>query len=70
MGQDEVPQLVNIREMARILNLKESWLYERTRKGAIPCVRLGKYLRFDPQEVLAFFRSKRADGSQVKDAVS
>ncbi len=57
-----VEKLVDVREMARILNVPVSWLYERTRLGTIPCIRIGKYVRFEPMEVLAFFRRQRSDG--------
>ncbi len=63
-------KLIDVRELAQQLNVPVSWLYERTRTGAIPCIRLGKYIRFNPQEVLAFFRSKSADGNGTQDAVS
>lgn len=55
-----VEKLVDVREMARILNVPISWLYERTRLGTIPCIRIGKYVRFDPLGVLAFFRKRKA----------
>ena len=63
-------KLIDVRELAALLHVPISWLYERTRTGAIPCIRLGKYIRFNPQEVLAFFRSKSADGNEPQDAVS
>jgi len=63
-------KLIDIRELAALLHVPVSWLYERTRTGTIPCIRLGKYIRFNPQEVLAFFRSKSADGNGAQDAVS
>ncbi len=68
---EEVPgRLIDVRELARILNVPTTWLYQRTRIGAIPCIRIGKYVRFNSEEVLAFFRSKSADGKPLKDAVS
>ena len=50
--------LVTVKEMAERLSVPESWIYQRTRLGqkAIPHLRLGKYIRFDPDEVMAFFR--------------
>ncbi len=54
-----VEKLVDVREMARLLNVPVSWLYERTRLGTIPCIRIGKYVRFEPAEVLAFFRKQK-----------
>lgn len=54
-----VEKLVDVREMARVIGVPVSWLYERTRLGTIPCIRIGKYVRFDPAEVLAFFRKQK-----------
>lgn len=64
--------LVDVKEMARILNIPASWIYQRTRIGpsAIPFVKVGKYVRFDPQEVLAFFRSGGADRKDAENGVS
>lgn len=68
---EDIPgRLIDVRELAQILNVPVSWLYEHTRKGAIPSIRVGKYVRFNPQEVLAFFRAKSPDGNLLKDAVS
>lgn len=60
--ESSTKKLIDVQEMARILNVPVSWLYERTRVGTIPCVRIGKYVRFDPQEVLAFLRGRKPDG--------
>ena len=50
--------LLTVQEMAKRINVPESWIYQRTRLGqkAIPHVRIGKYVRFNPDEVVAFFR--------------
>ncbi len=39
-------RLYTIDDAARMLHLKPTWLYERTRKNAIPHHRFGKYIRF------------------------
>jgi excisionase family DNA binding protein len=44
-------ELLNIEELSKLLNLPKSWIYERTRRGEIPHRKLGKYLRFDIQEI-------------------
>ena len=65
---DNIPivvRLVNVEEMARILGVPTSWLYQRTRLNAIPCVRIGKYVRFKPAEVLASFQTAERS-SEVK----
>lgn len=50
--------LLTVQEMAKRINVPESWIYQRTRLGqkAIPHVRIGKYVRFNSDEVMAFFR--------------
>ena len=50
-------RLVNIEEAAKFLDVPESWLYDRTRRNAVPCVRLGKYVRFNLQELLAWAKA-------------
>ena len=57
---NKVQGLVNADEIARILNVPKTWIYERTRQGqkAIPFIRLGAYVRFQPEVVINFFKSK------------
>lgn len=52
--------LITVDEMAQQLKVPVSWIYQRTRLGqkAIPHVRIGKYVRFNADEVVAFFRQK------------
>jgi excisionase family DNA binding protein len=40
-------------EAAARLGLRPSWLYERTRRKAIPHRRLGKYVRFTEEDLQA-----------------
>lgn len=53
--------LVSIKEMAKILAVKPSWIYQRTMRGkaAIPHIKVGKYVRFDPKEVVQFLNDKK-----------
>ena len=56
--------LKDIREMARILKVPKSWLYGQTRlrgPGTIPRLYVGKYLRFDPAQVIAWLQEKAAN---------
>jgi excisionase family DNA binding protein len=49
-------RLFTIKEAAEALRIPISWLYERTRRNAIPCRRIGKYVRFtegDLQEIIS-----------------
>lgn len=59
--KENIQKLVNVKEMAEILNVPESWIYERTRQGqlAIPHMRFGLYIRFYPQEVINHFKEEQ-----------
>ena len=49
-------RLFTITEAAEVLRIPISWLYERTRRNAIPCRKIGKYVRFtegDLQEIIS-----------------
>jgi excisionase family DNA binding protein len=45
--------LLDPEELAAKLKVPISWVYEQSRQGNIPTHRLGRYIRFDLEEVLA-----------------
>ena len=53
---------LTIDEAAALIRVPKSWLYERTRTNTVPHVKLGKYLRFDQEEFLAWAHQFRRDG--------
>ena len=65
-GQGDHPQMVDVHEMARILHVPISWLYLRTRFHEIPCIRVGKYLRFEPDKVIAYYREQQSSKTMEK----
>lgn len=53
---------LTVQELATALKVKNSWVYAETRKtgpGSIPRLRVGKYLRFDLQEVLIWLKDNQ-----------
>ena len=53
---------VDVDEMAAILKVPRSWLYAQTRRkgpDAIPVLRVGKYLRFLPPEVIGWLERRQ-----------
>ncbi len=56
----ENQKLADIKEMAGILRVPVSWIYQRTRlgPGAIPFMKVGKYVRFNPTEVIDFLKNR------------
>jgi excisionase family DNA binding protein len=53
---------LTVQEAADLLRVPVSWLYERTRTNSVPHVKLGKYLRFDREELTAWVDKLRRDG--------
>ncbi len=54
--------LLTVRELAEILKVPPSWVYEHTRdrsKDRIPGFRLGKYWRFAEVDVIAWLAARR-----------
>ena len=56
----EQVNLIGPGEMAKILGVPISWIYQRTRKGqeAIPHIKMGKYVRFNSGDVLNFLKER------------
>jgi excisionase family DNA binding protein len=55
--------LLTVEEVAKLLKVPISWVYEHTRSrapGRIPGFRLGKYWRFREADVLAWIERQRA----------
>ncbi|HVB32757.1 MAG TPA: helix-turn-helix domain-containing protein [Patescibacteria group bacterium] len=57
-------ELLTVRQVAELLQVPVSWVYGHLRKRSLeklPGYRLGKYWRFDREEVLAWLAQQRAD---------
>ena len=58
-------RLLTAREVADRLGVKTSWVEEHARTGAMPHVRLGRWVRFEWPAVLAWLDSCRVPGRPV-----
>lgn len=45
-------QLLDVEALASFLGVKPSWVYGKVAAKELPCVRVGRYLRFDRDRVL------------------
>jgi excisionase family DNA binding protein len=52
-GNGHTAELLTPEDLADRLKVPLSWVYEQSRQGKIPTYRIGRYIRFDLQEVLA-----------------
>jgi excisionase family DNA binding protein len=56
----EKDELLTTKEIADMLRVSVSWVYAHTgRKGSMPVVRVGKYMRFRYAEVLLWLELER-----------
>lgn len=51
------PELVKAKVLAARLSLPTSCVYQYAKEGRIPCVRAGKHVRFDVDQVLRALRT-------------
>ena len=59
---DDIDELMTIGDVASLLKVSTSWVYEHTRAGVrdrLPFVKLGKYLRFNRRDLRAYVDAKR-----------
>jgi excisionase family DNA binding protein len=58
-------RLLTADEVAELLNVPVRWVRDKTREGVIPCVPLGRYVRFDRDDVLAWRDLCKQGGRRV-----
>jgi excisionase family DNA binding protein len=54
-------QLLTVHDVAALLHVPVSWVYEHTRRGvpdALPVVKVGKYVRFRPADLWHYIDRK------------
>ena len=65
--QDDGPdlhELLTVEDVAALLKVSKSWVYEHTRSRGtpraerLPCIKVGKYVRFDARALRAFIQKK------------
>ena len=59
-------RLLDAIEVAERLGVPVSWVRESARSGAIPCVRLGRYVRFDMADVEAWLEACKRPGRPIR----
>ena len=59
----ELGALPTVQEVAEILKVPVSWVYEHSRPGCrdpLPCIKVGKYLRFFSSDILDHLKAIRS----------
>lgn len=58
-------RLLDAKEVAERLHVPVSWVRESTRSGAMPCVELGRYRRYDLADVERWLEECRKPGRTI-----
>jgi excisionase family DNA binding protein len=51
-------RLLDAKQAGELLAVPPTWLLAEARRNRIPHVRLGRYVRFDPEELEAWWRAR------------
>jgi excisionase family DNA binding protein len=55
-------RLLTADQVAEMLAVPVSWVREHSRGGHLPCVRLGRYVRYERERVLDYIATQRKGG--------
>jgi len=58
-------RLLDAQEVAERLHVPVSWVRESTRSGAMPCVELGRYRRYDVADVERWLEECKQPGRAI-----
>lgn len=52
---------MTVADVARLLQVKPRWVYERYEQGLLPGAKIGRYLRFRTQDIDRYVRESFGD---------
>ena len=52
-------KILNVKDIASILKMKESWVRQRVHKDEIPYYKIGNLVRFNYEDILIWLENKR-----------
>lgn len=58
-------QLVDVHEAAAMFDVPYTWFYKRTTSGELPTQKLGKYVRFDVDDLSEWIRARKEEPKRV-----
>jgi len=64
-GKNNINQLLDVDQLASFMNVPKSKIYSMSRQngeGSIPRYKIGRYVRFDIVEIIAWLKEKRKNG--------
>jgi excisionase family DNA binding protein len=58
-------ELLSPKQVAKLLQMSERWVRQQASQGHMPCVRLGKMLRFRPDDLQEYIRRNHRAGERA-----
>lgn len=58
-----VSRLLDADQVAEMLGVPKTWVYEQSRKGLIPTVELGRYRRYRREAIEEWIRDRETSGT-------
>ena len=52
-------RLIDAKAAGELLGVPHTWVLEEARHDRVPHIRLGRYVRFDPEQLLAWARNRQ-----------
>ena len=52
-------KLLDITQLSETINIKRKTIYDWSHKGLIPCVKIGRLLRFDLNDIESWVKNKK-----------
>ncbi len=62
-GSKEAGRLISAKEAAKRWDVPKTWIESMARRGELPCVQLGNYKRFNPDDLERFIKEHRKQSS-------
>lgn len=63
-------EALNVRQVAELLGVSDKHIYELAAQGKLPAFRVGKAVRFDPQDVADWLRKRKPANERQKPTQS
>jgi len=54
-----LPELLRPEQVAKVLGCSKPFIYALAKRGELPCVVMGRAVRFDPSDVAVFIEKRR-----------
>jgi excisionase family DNA binding protein len=57
---NHTPSLLSAESAAKLFDVPKTWISDAARRGELPSVRVGHYVRFTPADLQAFIKANRS----------